>query len=295
MRVDVRNLLISFAVNGNDFHQMAQIRSSNTPYYLAVSMRDSAGDQIYLMDYFCMVQRRLDYLQQQEKSTAAKISFLEETVRNLRLQNEKLKIEKKQMEQSAAKSSSLEKTVCNLRTQVTDLQVVLQIISDVLYLMIQNVCSVQKRNDKLQIEMQQSLQREKELLANNKLLEDQNKEKDLEISDLRNNVKQMQKQYLDESQYMEWGPHEIAMWLVHLDKQRMGKYQHVLEKTLVEEGANGSLLSAVDGGDLRGWGIVNLADRKFAQQQIEKLVTDHPDSKVHETDLDENEGNAESI
>ena len=123
MRVDTGKLLLSFAVNGSEFQQMAQIKRSNTPYYLAVSMRDCKGDQIHLMDYFCIVRSQEDYLNQQEQSTAAKISFLEETVRNLRLQNEELKMEKKQMEHSV-------QTVGNLRTQVTVLQVVIQMISE---------------------------------------------------------------------------------------------------------------------------------------------------------------------
>ena len=54
------------------------------------------------------------------------------------------------------------------------------------------------------------------------------------------------------------------------------KYENAVKSALKEDEADGSLLGEIDGGDLRGWGIKKLVDRKFVQKQIARLVTNNP-------------------
>ena len=106
------------------------------------------------------------------------------------------------------------------------------------------------------------------------VLQDEEKQRELELQELRGslNTLEVQCHSVDEGNYEEWGPEQIFKWIINLDHGRLSKYEKALEQTLKEEEAHGLLLRSVDGGDLRGWGIVNLCDRKFVQQHIERLV-----------------------
>ena len=98
----------------------------------------------------------------------------------------------------------------------------------------------------------------------------------MELERLRAEVKRLKLQCLDPSKYEEWGPDEICEWILGLGDGRLVKYEKVLRESLKEEEADGSLLGALDGGDLKGWGIIKLSDRKWLQNEIAVLVGNHP-------------------
>ena len=102
--------------------------------------------------------------------------------------------------------------------------------------------------------------------------QDDEKQREMELQELREENQRLRLQQLDESKYAEWGPVEIAAWIINLDKKRLGKYENAVKSALKEEEADGSLLEVADAGDLRGWGIQKREDRKFVQQHIDKLV-----------------------
>ena len=104
------------------------------------------------------------------------------------------------------------------------------------------------------------------------VFQDEEKQRQMELQELREEVQRLRLQYLDESKYAEWGPVEIAAWIINLDQDRLKKYEKTMETALKEEEADGSLLEVADAGDLRGWGIQKREDRKFVQQHIDKLV-----------------------
>ena len=107
--------------------------------------------------------------------------------------------------------------------------------------------------------MQRASEREQVLLEQNTALLDEEKERQMELEQLREEVKRLQLQSLDESKYMDWTAEEISEWILNLDIDRMSKYEDVIRKNLKEDEADGSLLSEVDGGDLGLWGIGKLA------------------------------------
>ena len=81
----------------------------------------------------------------------------------------------------------------------------------------------------------------------------------MELSALKEEVKRLKLQNLDESKYVEWGPEEVSEWILNLDVERMRKYEEVVKRNLMEDEVDGSLLSQVDGADLRSWGIGKFA------------------------------------
>ena len=109
-------------------------------------------------------------------------------------------------------------------------------------------------------EMEQILVKKNESLTQRiLLLEEEQKEKEMRIQELQTENKQLKLQTLDERKYPQWNWEEIAMWIVNLDIDRMGKYNDVIRRNLRNDEVDGSLLSEVDGGDLRVWGIENMA------------------------------------
>ena len=135
----------------------------------------------------------------------------------------------------------------------------------------------------LQAELQRASETEKVLRAKIQSLsqqivvfQDEEKERELELNELRAEVRRLRLDNLDETKYVEWGPDEICSWIINLDIERMKKYEEVMKKNLEEDEADGSLLAEVDGGDLRSYGIGKLNDRKFVQKAIAKLVANNP-------------------
>ena len=102
--------------------------------------------------------------------------------------------------------------------------------------------------------------------------QDDEKERDLELQELRAENKRLRLQNLNTAKFEEWGHEQICEWILSLGDGRMRKYEEALRQSLEEEEVDGSMLGEVDGGDLKGWGITKFADKKFLQQQIAVLV-----------------------
>ena len=118
---------------------------------------------------------------------------------------------------------------------------------------------------------------------NEKQIEEEQEERDRELEELREEVKRLRLQNLDTTLYAEWGPDEIAFWILTLDEGRLAEYEETLTRNLREEQVDGSMLDKVDSGDLRAWGVVSFSDRKYLQEQIAKLV-DGPDSSADQAE-----------
>ena len=89
---------------------------------------------------------------------------------------------------------------------------------------------------------------------------------------LRKEGKQLKRDSLDTSKYPEWGPEEICEWILGLGDGRLVKYEKELKKNLTVEEVDGSMLNKVNSADLKGWGIIKFADKKYLEEQIELLV-----------------------
>ena len=130
----------------------------------------------------------------------------------------------------------------------------------------------QQQNNRLEIEAQRSLEEKQSLSDQIAVFQDEEKQREMELQELREEVQRLKLQQLDESKYREWGPDEIAAWIINLDPGRMMKYEKAVQSALKEDEADGTMLDAVDGGDLRQWGILKLGDRKFVKEQIANLL-----------------------
>ena len=102
--------------------------------------------------------------------------------------------------------------------------------------------------------------------------EDEEKERQIEVQALREEVKRLKRENLDTSKYTEWGPEEICEWILGLGDGRLVKYEKELKKNLVEEEVDGSMLDKVNSADLKGWGVIKFADKKYLEEQIGLLV-----------------------
>ena len=104
------------------------------------------------------------------------------------------------------------------------------------------------------------------------LMQEEEKQRELIVEELKEEVKALKMRCLDEDRYSEWDHDEIAEWIMGLDGGRFVKYEKVVRRTLKEEEVDGSTLGVVDGADLKRWGVTKFADFKYLQQQILKLV-----------------------
>ena len=131
----------------------------------------------------------------------------------------------------------------------------------------------------------QSINVQRERTANGMLkqqieaMQEEEKQREFTVRELKEEVKRLKLQCLDESKYMEWNHEEIAAWIMGLDKGRFVKYEKMVKRTLREEEVDGSTLGVVDGADLKRWGITKFADFKHLMQQIEKLVAKNSPDK----------------
>ena len=106
-------------------------------------------------------------------------------------------------------------------------------------------------------------------------MKDDKKEMDKTVQKLREEVKRLRLQQLDETKFIQWGSDQIVAWIINLDPNRLRKYEEVLTKGLVENEVNGAVLEEMDGADLKEWGIVDRKDRKYVRIEIEKLVANN--------------------
>ena len=103
------------------------------------------------------------------------------------------------------------------------------------------------------------------------LREDQ-KEKEMEIQELKAENKRLKLRNLDESRYGQWNSEEITAWIMGLGDGRFLKYAMELGQNLKEEQVDGTTIGDADAADLKRWGVARFADIKFLQKQIEILV-----------------------
>eukprot|EP01083_Nonionella_stella_P075318 204694_1 len=72
--------------------------------------------------------------------------------------------------------------------------------------------------------------------------------------------------------YEQWNTDDVLMWIMRLDNNRFRKYEEKLKENLQSECVMGRDLRDVDSGDVKGWGVMDFADRKYLLQQIQELV-----------------------
>ena len=120
--------------------------------------------------------------------------------------------------------------------------------------------------------------------------EDEEKERQIEVQALREEVKRLKRQNLDTSKYAEWGAEEIGEWILGLGDGRLVKYEKVLKKNLMEEEVDGSMLDKVNSADLKSWGIIKFADKKYLEEQIGLLVANPAQPGTNAAPMMENEG-----
>ena len=119
---------------------------------------------------------------------------------------------------------------------------------------------------------------------------EEEKEREMELQELRKEVKRLKLQHLDTTKYAEWGPEEIVSWILSLDGGRYMKYEEALRRNLKEEEVDGSMLDKVNSADLKGWGIVKFADKKHLEEQIGNLVANPNRPAANAAPMMANEG-----
>lgn len=114
---------------------------------------------------------------------------------------------------------------------------------------------------------------------NGQLVEEQ-KDSQIKIQGLEEQVAALKLKAMDPSSYMEWEWEEILFWILSLENGRYKKYEAVLQQALSEEEVKGEYLGKVDASDVKGWGIKAFMDKKDLSKHIEDLVAQNKNQHV---------------
>ena len=101
---------------------------------------------------------------------------------------------------------------------------------------------------------------------------EEQKESQMKIHGLEEQVAALKLKAIDESKFMEWEWEEVLLWILSIEKGRYKKYESVLRQSLSEEEVKGEYLGNVDSADIKGWGIKSFLDKKDLCNHISDLV-----------------------
>lgn len=113
-----------------------------------------------------------------------------------------------------------------------------------------------------------------------KQIQHEQKENEMMIQAMREQIKELEMKTLDLSQYKIWNDEQIFIWIMSLDGGRYKQYEDKLKKNLKIQQIKGEDLGAMEGGDIIDLGITAFKDKKALLSSIKKLV--NQDSNVNE-------------
>eukprot|EP01083_Nonionella_stella_P174272 603653_1 len=113
------------------------------------------------------------------------------------------------------------------------------------------------------------------------LLMEEQKEKELEINQLKEENKSLKLKCIDVSAYASWQWEEILQWIMMIEDGRFRKYEKDLAKTLAEEKPKGEEMQYIDGSDVKRWGVTTFGDIKVLCAQIKALVSQRKDDDMN--------------
>jgi len=115
-----------------------------------------------------------------------------------------------------------------------------------------------------------------DLMVQNEMLTAQHveyqKDAELRIRELEDEVKELKMQHLDISRFREWSWNQIHLWMMSLDGGRFRKYDGVLMHALSADKTTGHNLLEITPYVLRVWGIKEHEERYDLSQHIQGLV-----------------------
>ena len=104
------------------------------------------------------------------------------------------------------------------------------------------------------------------------LYEMEQKESQIRIKELEQEVKELKLRLLDPSRFEEWDSECVLRWIMNLENGRFKTYEKVLRHSFEEEKVRGSHLGDVDATDVKGWGVKPFDDKKALTRYIQQLV-----------------------
>ena len=102
--------------------------------------------------------------------------------------------------------------------------------------------------------------------------QEEHKEDQRTISELRDKVKELELKSLDVSQFMKWNWEQIHFWITTVENKRFKKYEAVLKDELSEAEMVGEDLLDVTPLVIKMWGIKDRKDRVALNAHIQNLV-----------------------
>lgn len=102
--------------------------------------------------------------------------------------------------------------------------------------------------------------------------QDEQKEAERTIAELREKVKELEMKALDPSKFMEWDCNQIHFWIMGLEGGRFKKYETVLKDSLSADEVMGEDLLNVNPLVLKAWGVKDRKDSKGLNKYIQDLV-----------------------
>merc|ERR1719474_1632676 len=103
----------------------------------------------------------------------------------------------------------------------------------------------------LQAEIQRLKSKVEVLLQQQAVAQEEAKDKEIEIQELRTEVKRLKLQNLDTTNYEEWGHEEVHQWMMGLDGGRLMKYGNALRDSLKAERVTGKDIAEIERTDLK--------------------------------------------
>merc|ERR1719474_1659828 len=174
-------------------------------------------------------------------------------------------------EDRASEIASSEKKESDLQSQIEELQSNVEAMQSRMMQQQEQTRKSEEECSRLRGDLGRFKAENKSLKERVSGMQDDEKQREMELKEIRRDTKRRLLQLLDEHEFMEWGPSQISAWIINLDAQRLKKYEDELSMKLAAKKVNGSELRVVDAGDLREWGITKREDRSFVEKEIEKL------------------------
>ena len=102
-------------------------------------------------------------------------------------------------------------------------------------------------------------------------LENEQKEYEMTINELKEQVKKLKVNALDINEFREWDSNDVINWILSIDDGVLAKYEEKVKQEILDGEIEGTDLITMDMDDIKRLGIGKFAHRKVLQTNIAKL------------------------
>ena len=105
---------------------------------------------------------------------------------------------------------------------------------------------------------------------NNKLNEEQ-KEMQMELIEVKQELKIAKRKNIDPSTFRKWSGDEFVDWITSIEQEKFMKYENALRSAFKREGIDGSAIPDIEKNDWTQWGVQSFKDRTNIHKHVQDL------------------------